>query len=167
MKVSTMAAENGADELAELSELLRRKSPGIADLLSRMMELDRLTPDDVRPLRSEIVQLNQTARSDEEQSALLLAFNSLMDRAASMVDRDTLERLKGLRKVDYRTMLSVQAMRGDFIDPDRLEAIMQREVGAGRMAADDDFRRLSAEHAGSLKKGSERRSWFQRLFGRE
>ena len=51
-----MAADSGADELAKLSELSRRTSPGIADLLSRMMELDRLTPDDVRPLRGEIVQ---------------------------------------------------------------------------------------------------------------
>jgi hypothetical protein len=88
-----MVAADNATDLAEVSEMLRRMSPGIADLLSRMMKLERLTLYDVRPLRDEIVELNKTARTDEEQSALLFAFNSLMDRTETMgLDRDTLEK---------------------------------------------------------------------------
>ena len=164
-----MAAADHANDLAEVSELLERMSPGIADLLSRMMKL-RLTFFDVRPLRDEIVQLNKTAQTDEEQSALLFAFNALMDRTETMgLDRDTLEKLRGLRKADYLAMLNVQALRGDLIDPDRLDAITRREVEAGRLAADDDFRRLSVAGASVLVKRSpsDRRSWFQRLFGRK
>jgi len=149
-----MAAADHANDLAEVSELLERMSPGIADLLSRMMKL-RLTFFDVRPLRDEIVQLNKTAQTDEEQSALLFAFNALMDRTETMgLDRDTLEKLRGLRKADYLAMLNVPALRGDLIDPDRLEAITRREVEAGRLAADDDFRRLSVAGASVLGKRS-------------
>jgi hypothetical protein len=165
-----MGAADNANDLAKLSEMLGRMSPGTADLLSRMMKLERLTLFDVRPLRDEIVQLNTTAQTDEEQSALLFAFNALMDRTETIgLDRDALERLKGLRKADYLMMLNVQATRGDLIDPDRLEAVTRREVEAGRMAADDEFRRLSIAGASVLGKRlpSERRSWFQRLFGRK
>ena len=70
------------------------------------------------------------------------------------LDRDTLEKLRGLRKADYLAMLNVPALRGDLIDPDRLEAITRREVEAGRLAADDDFRRLSVAGASVLGKRS-------------
>jgi hypothetical protein len=164
-----MATGDNTDDLAETSELLGRMSPGIADLLSRMMKI-QLTLSDVRPLRDEIVQLNKTAQTDLEQSSLLFAFNALMDRAETMaLDHDTLEKLRGLRKAQYLAMLNVQALRGDLIDPDRLEAITRREVEAGRLAADDEFRRLSVAGAAVLGKRppSNRRSWVQRVFGRK
>jgi hypothetical protein len=64
-------------------------------------------------------------------------------------------------------MLSVQAMLGDHIDPDRLEYVTRREVEAGRLAADDEFRKLAAAGAKVLSKSSHTAkggSWIRRLF---
>ena len=66
-------------------------------------------------------------------------------------------------------MLMVQALIGDRVDPDRLEYVTRREVEAGRLAADDDFRKLAAAGANVLGKSARApkgRSWLRHLFGK-
>lgn len=159
-----------SETVTEVSELLQRMSPRIADLLLRMMELDALTLEDVRPFRDEIVLLNHSAQTDEEQSALLFAFLSLMDRVEGLgLDDGTLDTLRDLRRADYLMMLNVQALVGDLIDPDRLEVVTLREVEAGRMAADDDFRQFAVAGAAVLGKPTvapRAQGLFRRLFGK-
>ena len=62
------------------STLLQRMSPGIADLMLRMMKKHELTWEKARAFRDEIVELNKNAQTDEEQSAFVFAFNSLMNQ---------------------------------------------------------------------------------------
>jgi TPR repeat protein len=95
-------------------------------------------------------------RHAEDENELLksAAFNSLMDRAETMgFDRDALEKLKAVRKADQQ----------------RQEAVTRREVEASRLDPGDDFRRHAVEHTSAPGKGSgqKRRSWFQRLLGRQ
>jgi hypothetical protein len=67
-------------------------------------------------------------------------------------------------------MLSVQALVGDLIDPDRLEYVTRREVEAGRLAADNSFRKFAADAANVLGKSArapKRRNWLRRLLGKK
>jgi hypothetical protein len=154
---------------AELHALLQRMSPGIADLMLRMMSKEELSWEKTRAFRDEIVELNKTARTDEEQVALVFAFNSLMNQVEEfdLIDPSSLDHFRNVREADYKMILSVQAMIGERIDPDRLEYITRREVAAGRLAADDKFRELAVTGAmvlgtsGNAPKG---RSWLGRLF---
>jgi hypothetical protein len=156
-------------EDAELKALLQRMSPGIADLMLRMMSKEELTWEKARAFRDEIVEINKTAQTDEEQTALVFSFKSLMNQVEEfdLIDPSSLDHFKNVREADYKWMLSVQAMIGEHIDPDRLEYITRREVAAGRLAADDKFRELAVAGAmvlgtsGNEPKG---RSWLGRLF---
>src|SRR6516225_6690899 len=109
-------------EDAELDALLRRMSPGIADLMLRMMKKDELTWEKARAFRDEIVELNKNAQTDEERSALVFAFNSLMNQVEKfdLIDLSSLDHFRNVREADYKMILSVQAMIGEHIDPDRL-----------------------------------------------
>jgi hypothetical protein len=156
---------------AELHGLLERMSPQISDLMLRMMSINGLTWEQARAFRNEIVELNKTAKTDEEQSSLLFAFNSLMDHVEelNLIDPGSLDKLKGVRKADYLMMLNVQAMIGDVIDPSMLEYVTRREVEAGRLAADDGLRKLavaSAEVLGKSANTPRSQNWLGRLFGR-
>ena len=136
-----MPAEDEPED--ELVTLLTHVDPQIADLLLRMMENKPANWAEAKGLRDEIIALNHIAKTDEEQTALLFAFNSLMDDAISLVDPESVEQLGKLRAADYRMMLNVQAMTDGFIFPDKLDYITQREVECGRLASDDDFRMLA------------------------
>ena len=150
---------------------LRRLSPGTSDLTLRMMQTAAQTWEEAKSYRDEIVELNRVAQTDEEQGVLLFAFNALMNRVAQhgLVDAASLEELKRVREADYKMMLYVQAMVGDRVDPDRLEHVTRREVEAGRLPADDNFRKLAAAGAAGLGKSAhlpKGRNWLRRLFGK-
>jgi polyhydroxyalkanoate synthesis regulator phasin len=160
-----------SSEETELNTLLKRMSPGIADLMLRMMKKEELTWEKARAFRDEIVELNKTAQTDEEQTALVFAFNALMNQIEGfdLIDPSSLDHFKNVQEADYKMILSVQAMIGEHIDPDRLEYITRREVEAGRLPTDDRFRQLAIAGAtvlgtsGNAPKG---RSWLGRLFGK-
>jgi hypothetical protein len=163
-----------SEEENEFNALLQRLSPGIADFILRMIKIAPQTWEEAKSYRDEIVELNRTAQTDEEQVVLLFAFNALMDQVAErdLVDATSLEQLRRVREADYKSMLSVQAMLGDRIDPDRLQYVTRREVAAGRLAADDKFRKLAVDGATALgnsphaTKGVNwlRRLWLRRQF---
>jgi hypothetical protein len=161
-----------SEEEKEFNALLHRLSPGIADLTLRMMQTAAQTWEEAKSYRDEIVELNRIAQTNEEQSTLLFAFNALMDGVAKrgLLDDEGLERLRAIRESDYRMMLSVQALVGDLIDPDRLEYVTRREVEAGRLAADNSFRKFAADAANVLGKSArapKRRNWLRRLLGKK
>jgi hypothetical protein len=161
-------------EEKEFNALLHRLSPGIADLTLRMMQTAPRTWEEAKAYRDEIVELNRIAQTDEEQGVLLFAFNALMDQVAArgLVDDASLERLKPVRETDYKAMLIVQSLEdggSGLIDPDRLEHITRREVEAGRLAADDDFRKhaiTGAEALGKSANAPRGRNWLGLLFGK-
>jgi HD superfamily phosphohydrolase len=160
-----------AEEEEEFNALLQRLSSGIADLMLRMMQTAPRTWEEAKAYRDEIVELNRIAQTDEEQGSLLFAFNALMAQVAErrLVDDASLEKLKGVREADYRAMVIVQALIGDQIDPDRLEYVTRREVEAGRLAPDNDFRNFAIAGANVLGKPADApkgRNWLGRLFGK-
>ena len=77
--------------------------------------------------------------------------------------------MEGLKKADHRLMVMTEASGPDgIVFPDRLLAVVEREVEAGRMEHDDDYRTLAAAGAQVLgSKSTKRRSGFlSRLFAK-
>jgi len=153
--------EHPSDTQAELDALLQRIAPAIADVISRLMAVHDLSWADARKFRDEIVDLNGIAETDEEQSTLLFAFVSLMDRVEQLelIDSASLEDFRRVRRADYLMMLNVQAMVGDIIVPDRLAYVTRREIEAGRLGADDEFSAFAVQNSAP-------KSWFKKLFGK-
>jgi hypothetical protein len=89
--MSSIVFESSEEE--NFNALLRRLSPGIADLTLRMMQTPPLTWEEAKSYRDEIVELNRIAQTDEEQGVLVFAFNAVMDQVAErgLVDDDSLE----------------------------------------------------------------------------
>jgi hypothetical protein len=158
-------------EEIELQALLQSMSPKIADLLTRMMGLAGLTWEKARGYRDEIVELNKTAKTEEERIALVFAFDSLMNQVESLnlIDPSSLEHFRNVRESDYRWLLGVQAMKDDHVDPIELERVTRREVEAGRLSEDNKFRQFAIQGAlefGGANATPKGRSWLGRLFGR-
>jgi hypothetical protein len=156
----------------ELAEVLENMSLDIADLLLRMIESKPATWDQAKSLRDEIFELNQMAETNEEKSALLFAFHSLMTspETLNLVSSESVDELKKVIAADYRTMMVVQASIDGMVDPDRLGYVTRREVEAGRLAADDDFRQFAEDGAavlGTPVAKPQRRGWLSRLFGKK
>src|SRR5712692_801501 len=87
------------EEDVELNVLLQRMSPGIADLMLRMMSKEELTWEKARAFRDEIVELNKTAQTDDEKAALAFAFNSLMNQVEEfdLMDPSSLGHFRNVR----------------------------------------------------------------------
>ena len=155
------------DEEAEA--LLTEMSPAIADLLRRMMAPHPHTWEQTRAFRDEIQALNRDAHTELEQASLVFAFTRLMDSVEEEGLLDDLEYFRNLRESDYRFLLMVQGSVNDVVDPDKLAAVTQREVGAGRMAPDNDFHEFAMAGArilGGTPEPPVHRGLISRLFGR-
>jgi hypothetical protein len=158
-------------EQAELRDMLANMSPAIADLLTEMMQVGDLTWEQTRTFRDRIVSLNAEATKDKEKTALVFAFTALMDKveALELIAPSSLSHFRNLREADYRMLLCVQATVDGVIQPDLLENVAQREVHAGRLAPDNDFREFIAAGAAALGKQPpppKRRGWLGGLFGK-
>jgi hypothetical protein len=66
-------------------------------------------------------------------------------------------------------MLNVEASQNGIIDPKALDEATAREVEAGRLAADDEFRRFAAAGGALLGRKpvpTTKRGLFSKFFGR-
>ena len=154
----------------EIEDALEGLSPEVAGIMRDMMTSRPADWAEVRALRERIVAANRNAATEREFVSLLFAFTALMDGVAAdeLLDEAGLNQIAPLRVADYRLMLTVEASEGGVIDPGLLDEITEREVEAGRLAADDEFRQLAA--AGAAVLGSPplgpKRGFLARLFGR-
>jgi hypothetical protein len=61
-----------------------------------------------------------------------------VERGAGFTPED-MEKFKKARQRDYCLLLIREALVGENVCPQKLEAVTQREVKAGRMASDNDL----------------------------
>lgn len=118
--------------------------PEIASLHERIAQ-----GGDWRAYQQEIARLNKEARTQEEYVAILEAHRNLIAVAKHCFPPDTAAKIQLVGEGEYKLFLNVEAMEGDLINPAMLDKITAREVDAGRLAADDEFRKL-AEAGGSV-----------------
>lgn len=107
----------------------------IASLHERMAQ-----GGDWRAFRDEIAALLEQATTEAEYVALLEAHKNLAAVAKYAFDPESYEKLSPVVSAEYRYFLIKEATEGHLINPVHLERITRREVGAGRLSPDDDFR---------------------------
>ena len=98
---------------------------------------------DWRAFRDEIAALHAEATTEEEYVALLEAHQKLAAVGKYAFDDETYAKLLPVAAAEYRLFLSREAMEDGNINPVVLERITRREFEAGRLNANDEFRKLA------------------------
>lgn len=136
----------------EIEEAVAGFSPQVAGVARDMMSRTPVDWSEARALRDRIVAAHRSAECEADRVAMLFSFQALMDHVeqSEMLDESGLRQLAGLRRADYLMMLNLEALRDGNVDPDALDNVTAREVEAGRLAPNDEFRRLAAAGASLL-----------------
>ena len=117
----------------------------IDDLVERLKSTPLGAELDVMKIREEIHENYKHATTARERNFLLDILNAVMDVFERNISSpDDLETFRKTRQQDYRLLLITEAVIGEHISPELIDAVTRREVAAGRMAPDDDFRQLAA-----------------------
>jgi len=95
--------------------------------------------------RDEITELHRRANTQEEYVTLLRAHYILGLLVDEVYDEQTALEIKKIHRAEYLNFLSKEALEGgNLVNPALLAHITEREVEAGRLAPDDDFRQFAA-----------------------
>ena len=114
--------------------------PEIASLDGRMSR-----GGDWMKWRDEIANLYRRAQTQEEYVTLLRAHSILGSLAEQVYDQDTFRKIKDVHYGEYLSYLNKEASEnGDQINPAMLARISEREVAAGRLGPEDDFRQFAS-----------------------
>jgi D-serine deaminase-like pyridoxal phosphate-dependent protein len=116
--------------------------PEIASLHERMGR-----GGDWHAFRDEIAALHAEATTEEEYVTLLEAHGKLVAVGKFVYDEEAYAELLRIAAAEYRFFLIKEATEDDFVNPVLLERITRREVEAGRLDPDDDFRTLAVSGA--------------------
>lgn len=117
-------------------------TPEIASLHERMSR-----GGDWRAFRDEISALHAVASTEEEYVTLLEAHRNLVVVGKSAFDEQTYAKLLPIALAEYRNFLNKEAIESGVMNPVLLERITRREVAAGRLEPNDNFRTLAASAA--------------------
>lgn len=124
--------------------------PEIASLHERMAK-----GGDWRAFREEIAALHAEATTEEEYVTLLEAHKNLVGVGKFAFDEATYAKLLPIAAAEYRMFLNKEAMENGVINPVLLERVTRREVEAGRLDPNDDFRQLATAGASVLGDSAE------------
>jgi hypothetical protein len=124
--------------------------PEIASLHERMKQ-----GGDWRAFRDEIASLHATAATEEEYVTLLEAHRNLVAVGKYAYDEETYEKLLPIAEAEYKMFLNKESMEDGMINPILLERVTRREVEAGRLDPNDDFRKLAVAGASVLGDSAE------------
>jgi hypothetical protein len=146
-----------------------RMNPKLRDLIDRMAaggELNWLA------YRKELSDLSTEMEAEVDRVALLGTYKALMDTVERQGD-STVADLPAFQKArleEYRMFLIQEALDGTNVDPTKLKYVTDREVEAGRLAADDELRALAiagpAGLAPSPPPPAKKSTWLGKLLGR-
>jgi len=124
--------------------------PEIASLHERMGQ-----GGDWKACRDEIATLHAEATTEEEYMTLLEAHEKLVAVGKFAYDEETYAKLLPIAAAEYRLFLNKEAMEDGLINPVLLERVTRREVEAGRLYPDDNFRELAVAGASVLGDSAE------------
>ena len=100
---------------------------------------------DFRSVREQIHDASERTIDSTERVVLLQVYHTVMDlveRSGTIAPED-LDVFKDTRAKDYRLLLMREVLIGHNVSVELMQAVTQREVNAGRMAEDDEFRQLA------------------------
>ena len=99
---------------------------------------------DWRQFRDEIAALHSVATTEAEYVTLLEAHRNLVAVGEDAFDTETYAKLLPITRAEYLMFLNKESMENGIINPALLDRVTRREVEAGRLDAEDDFRSLAA-----------------------
>ncbi len=105
---------------------------------------------DWQEFRDEIASLHAAATTEEEYVTLLEAHRNLVAVGKYAYDEETYEKLLPITAAEYKMFLNRESVEDGIINPVLLERVTRREVEAGRLDPDDDFRKLAVAGASVL-----------------
>jgi len=118
--------------------------PEIASLHERMAQ-----GGDWRAFRDEIAALHAEATTEDEYVTLLEAHRKLVAVGEHAFDAETYAKLLPIARAEYLMFLNKESMENGVINPVLLDRVTLREVKAGRLDPEDNFRK-SAAAAGAI-----------------
>jgi len=124
--------------------------PEIASLHERMAK-----GGDWREFRDEIAALHAQATTDKEYVTLLEAHQKLVAVGKFAFDEETYTKLLPIAAAEYRMFLNKEAMEDGVINPVLLDRVTHREVQAGRLDPNDEFRIFASAGASILGDSAE------------
>ena len=119
--------------------------PEIASLHERMAK-----GGNWKTFRDEIAALHKDASTEEEYIVLLEAHRNLVAVGEHAYNHETWSKLLPITRGEYLLFLNVESMEDDLVNPLLLERVTRREVEAGRLSPDDEFRKLAITAANVL-----------------
>ena len=99
-----------------------------------------------RPIRERIHDQFDRASSEEQRVALLALYCSVMNQAEQAIGPDDLEKFREIRGHGYSLLIVKDCLVAEHVSAEKANAVMRREIAAGRMAPDHILRN-SAELA--------------------
>ncbi len=96
-----------------------------------------------REINKEICEEFGRATTLDYRIALLEGFKSTMDIAETSLAHEDLKVFQEARLRQYKTFIVQEALVGQNVCVETLNAITQREIAAGRMAPDDELRKIA------------------------
>jgi hypothetical protein len=127
--------------------------PEIASLHERIERMKQ--GGDWRAFRDEIASLHAAATTEEEYVALLEAHHNLVAVGKYAYDEETYAKLLPIAAAEYKMFLNKESTEDGIINPILLERVTRREVEAGRLDSNDDFRKLAVAGAFILGNSAE------------
>lgn len=109
----------------------------VIELLNRLEDMQVGETLDLIEIRNEIHDLHDQSTTDLDRVTLLEIFTSLMDHMERGLTGADLKIFQTARKQDYGLLLINESRIGNNICPEILVQVTEREIAAGRMAADD------------------------------
>lgn len=122
----------------------------IATLHERMQQ-----GGDWRAFQQEIAALHAEATTEEEYVTLLEAHRNLVAVGEHAYDEETYAQILPIARAEYLNFLNKESLEDGMINPVLLERVTRREVEAGRLDADDDFRTFAVSGASVLGDSAE------------
>lgn len=108
-----------------------------------------------REFQQEIAALHAEASTETEYVTLLEAHRNLVAVGEHAYDTETYAKLLPIAQAEYRMFLNKESMEDGVINPVLLERVTRREVEAGRLDPNDDFRQLAVAGASVLGDSAE------------
>lgn len=115
----------------------------MSELLQRLTENSLEVQQNWRQIRDEIHNEHEGATTTDSRVALLAMFKTTMDLAEQAIAPEDMEKFKDARLKDYHLLIVREALIGENICTETLDAVTQREIAAGRMAPNDNLHKTA------------------------